>query len=257
MVIELKSLTTGYKRGKTVEISKGLNVGLQAGTFACLIGPNGAGKSTLLRTLCGFEHPLSGEVNLMGHSVADTSAEELARLVSVVLPDRGSMGMVTTTELIGLGRSPYSGFWGGLSDHDRKIVDKAMELTGTVHLKERIVDTLSDGERQRVFIAKALAQDTPLLLLDEASAFLDYPSKFRLFRLMREITRKENKAVLFSTHDLEMALRMADILWVLDGSHHIHTGTPEELAENGVLSMVFARDGLSFNPSSMTFEISC
>lgn len=254
MTLTLKSLATGYRRGKSVEISRNLNAELTGGTFACLIGPNGTGKSTLLRTLCGFISPLSGEVTIMGDSVTDCPPRELARLVSVVLTERSSMGLLTVRELVSLGRSPYSGFWEKLSAEDEEKISESIKLTGIEGLQHRAVDTLSDGERQRAFIAKALAQDTPLLLLDEASAFLDYPSKFKLFRLLREISHNNGKTILFSTHDMDMALRMADMLWVMDQGHNLHTGSAAELAQEGVLTEVFARDGLRFNPETMTFS---
>lgn len=241
-------LTTGYrvKRDKVV-VARDINASLRPGELTCLLGPNGAGKSTLLRTLCGFLTPLSGSVESLGRDLRDYSAAELARVIGVVLTDRLSVANMTAEELVGMGRAPYTGFMGRLSEKDRLAVTRAIDLVGIEDLRKRAVATLSDGERQKVMIAKALAQETPVMLLDEPTAFLDYPSKVEIMRLLHELSRQRKLAVLLSTHDLELALQIADRIWLIDKMHGLSEGIPEDLALNGSIAKYFERDGVEFD----------
>lgn len=254
--IELKGLTTGYRgrNGETV-IERNLSACLSRGEFTCLLGPNGAGKTTLLRTLSGFLPPLEGSIVINGREMQEWTETELSRQLSVVLTERPSVTSMTVEQLVGIGRSPYTGFWGRLTDHDRKVVEEAMRLTGITSMKDRNVDTLSDGERQKVMIAKSLAQETPVIFLDEPTAFLDFPSKVEMMRLLRKLAKEEGKTVFQSTHDLNMALRLADRLWLVDKELGMRTGTPGELAESGDLERYFLRDGIFFDHEAMTFRI--
>ena len=231
--IVIRNLSTGYKGKKHVKvIAKEVNATICSGELTCLLGTNGAGKSTLLKTLSAFLHPLGGEIWIQGKLLADYSDKELSTVIGVVLTEKCQLRNMTVNELIGMGRSPYTGFWGTLSRKDRQIVDDAIALVGIEGLKERMVHTLSDGERQKVMIAKALAQQTPIILMDEPSAFLDFPSRVELMLLLRNLAHNQGKAILLSTHDVGIALKTADMLWLMqDGG--MTTGTPSELEASG------------------------
>ena len=171
-MISLDNLTTGYG---TVAVSRSLNGTIPAGRLTCLLGPNGAGKSTLLRTIAAFQPPLEGSVRIGGRPVDTWSQTELSHTIGVVLTERIMVTETNVEELVRMGRSPYTGFFGRLTDADRSIADRAIALTGIGELRKRNVSGLSDGERQKALIAKVLAQETPVILLDEPTAFLDYP----------------------------------------------------------------------------------
>lgn len=254
--IRVRDLVTGYKnRSAITRVSELSDATLRGGELTCLLGPNGAGKSTLLRTLAAFQPAIGGRIDIGERSVAEYSRSELSRLIGVVLTERVSLDNMTVDELVGLGRSPYTGFWGRLSEHDSEIVDHAVRLVGIEQLRSRQVHTLSDGERQKVMIAKALAQETPIIFLDEPSAFLDYPSKVEIMQLLHRLAHEEGKTVFMSTHDLELALQIADMIWLIDKSHGVRIGTPEDLALSGELGLYFERDGVAFDMETGLFRI--
>ncbi|MCM1521863.1 MAG: ABC transporter ATP-binding protein [Muribaculaceae bacterium] len=254
--MQLKDLTTGYhtRHGRKV-IGEGMDVSLNSGELTCLLGPNGAGKSTLLRTLSGFSHPLEGEVLLMGKPLQAYSSSELSRLISVVLTEKVMVSEMTVSELVGMGRAPYTGFWGRLSGSDRRIVSDSLKAVGAEKMAGRSVHTLSDGERQKVMIAKALAQETPMILLDEPTAFLDYPSKVETMRLLHTLAHRDGKTILMSTHDLELALGTADTVWLMDRHYGITAGIPEDLALSGDLARYFERPGIEFDVDEGVFRV--
>ena len=257
MKIELKALTTGYrsKRGEHV-VSKQITATLQAGELTCLLGPNGAGKSTLLRTLAAFQPPLSGEMRLDGQLLQEYTAQQLAMRIGVVLTERPSIKGMRVREMVAMGRSPYTGFWGGLKAEDEKAVDEAIAQVGIRNLERRQVDTLSDGERQKVMIAKALAQQTPIIFLDEPTAFLDFPSKVEMLLLLRRLAREMQKTVFLSTHDIELALQTADRLWLMGrDTEELIIGTPRELAATGALPRFFSGPGIVFDAEALRFKI--
>lgn len=210
MIISLSQLSVGYSLSHPV-ISD-INLELRSGQLACLIGENGIGKSTLLKTLTGFLPKLKGSLLLGNRDIESFSQRELARQVSIVLTQKPDVQNLTIEEIIGLGRSPYTGFFGRLRAEDRKVVDDAIATMGIEKLRGRMIQTLSDGERQKVMIAKALAQETPIILLDEPTAFLDFPSKAETFQSLQRMAHERDKLILLSTHDLELAVRFADSL---------------------------------------------
>lgn len=210
MVISLSQLSVGYSSSHPV-ISD-INLELKSGQLACLIGENGIGKSTLLKTLTGFLPKLNGSLLLDNRDIESFSQRELARQVSIVLTQKPDVQNLTIEEIIGLGRSPYTGFFGRLRAEDRKVVDDAIATMGIEKLRGRMIQTLSDGERQKVMIAKALAQETPVILLDEPTAFLDFPSKAETFQSLQRMAHERDKLILLSTHDLELAVRFSDSL---------------------------------------------
>ena len=210
MVISLSQLSVGYTPSHPV-ISD-INLELRSGQLACLIGENGIGKSTLLKTLTGFLPKLKGSLLLGNRDIESFSQRELARQVSIVLTQKPDVQNLTIEEIIGLGRSPYTGFFCRLRAEDRKVVDDAIATMGIEKLRGRMIQTLSDGERQKVMIAKALAQETSIILLDEPTAFLDFPSKAETFQSLQRMAHERDKLILLSTHDLELAVRFADSL---------------------------------------------
>ena len=214
--ITTNRLTVGYRGHRVVE---DISLSLPCGRLVCLLGPNGAGKSTLLRTLCGFQPPIAGTVTISGSDITTMSAAEVARLVSVVLTDRPLTPSLTAAEMVGMGRAPYTGFWGRLSDEDRRLVSEAMQTVGIAPLATRRMGRLSDGERQKVMIAKALAQHTPVIVLDEPTAFLDYPSKVAVMKTLARLAHDEGKTILMSTHDLELAAQQGDELMKIENKH--------------------------------------
>lgn len=255
--IEIEELSIGYlskKNRKTV--AENINSTIFSGELTCLLGANGIGKSTLMRTITAFQPKLFGNIYIKGKEIEDYTEKELATLVSVVLTEKFDIKNMTAHELIGLGRSPYTGFWGSLSENDKKIVDKAISLVKIENLSSRMIHTLSDGERQKVMIAKALAQETPIILLDEPTAFLDFPSKVEMMQLLHQLSRKTNKTIFLSTHDLELALQIADKIWLMDKENGIKIGTPEDLSLDGNLSYFFARKGIIFDTDTGLFRVS-
>ena len=215
MQITLSHLSVGYKVGHTVVSD--INLTLQSGQLACLIGENGVGKSTLLKTLTGFLPKLEGSFLLDGKDISEFSQRALARQISIVLTQKPDVQNLTVEEIIGLGRSPYTGFFGKLHANDQQIVDESITAVGIEKLKNRMIQTLSDGERQKVMIAKALAQQTPVIFLDEPTAFLDFSSKVETFQLLQRMAHEMGKLVLLSTHDLELAVRFSDTLLQVNG----------------------------------------
>ena len=257
----LQNLSIGYTaKSRQHVVARGLSASIQSGELTCLLGRNGVGKSTLLRTLSAFQPALQGDIlyrtgqeeSLLLSSLSD---KQLSRLIGVVLTERPHVRNMTVDEMVAMGRSPYTGFWGVLTADDHTIIGDAIRLTGIEALRHRMMHTLSDGERQKVMIAKALAQQTPVIFLDEPTAFLDFPSKVEMMQLLHRLATDEQKTIFLSTHDVELALQLADRLWVMEPDS-LHVGTPKELAVNGVLSRFIERDGIRFDSQSLTIHVS-
>ena len=245
-LLKIEKLDVGYKnRQGSKAVVTAINATLYAGEVVALIGMNGAGKSTLLRTLSAFQPPLSGNVEFAMGDVERLSSGELAKCVSVVLTEN-NFATLTVDELVSLGRTPYTGFLGRLTTVDKNVVAAAMERMGVSHLAKRAVSTLSDGERQKCLIAKAIAQQTPLMLLDEPTAFLDLPNKYEICLLLRRLAHKEGKSILFSTHDLSIAIELCDTIAMIEGGE-FHYGTAEMLIESGEMGRIFERTQIEFD----------
>ena len=254
--IELRELSIGYRRKKDVKtVASGINATIRQGQLTCLLGANGVGKSTLLRTLSAFQPKLGGSIVIGGKDIDDYNAKELSRLISIVLTEKPDVRNMTVRELVALGRSPYTDFWGTSTADDLRTVDEALRLVGISPLTQRQVDTLSDGERQKVMIAKALAQQTPIIYLDEPTAFLDFPSKVDVLLLLKRISQSQQKTIFLSTHDVELALQVADCIWLMDGGEGLTVGTPKELSDDGTLSRFVERDGIVFDGQTLTIRI--
>lgn len=253
-IIETKDLVIGYKANsiKTI-VQSNLNLSLKKGELCCLIGPNGVGKSTLLKNLSAQLTCLSGDIELQGQSLKDYDTLELAKTLSLVLTESIQIPNLKVKELIAMGRFPYTNFWGKLNAKDQEKVDEAIAILSLNALADRSVIELSDGEKQKAMIAKALAQDTPLILLDEPTAFLDFPSKMAILAELRNIAHHKQVAIVLSTHDLELALKMADLIWLFPEKNVFKSGTPEDLVLSGEISKAFSNKILSFDLDTAHF----
>ncbi len=255
-VLHATDLTVGYRRGNRVTpILADFDQRLYAGEVVCLIGPNGAGKSTLLRTLAGMQFPLSGQVILAGEDVHLMPAQKRARSLAIVLSRRVEVGTLTAREVVALGRQPYTGWWGRLSSRDWDLVDEALSAVGASDLANRDVSTLSDGEWQKIMIARALAQEPHVMILDEPTAFLDVHHRAEIMALLRSLAHDRGRAVLLSTHDLDLALHTADRLWAITPDKTVYTGAPEDLVLDGVLERTFPSRHVIFDVTSGTFRV--
>ncbi|HUX54693.1 MAG TPA: ABC transporter ATP-binding protein [Williamwhitmania sp.] len=256
IVLTAKDLTVGYSRKGSEDsvVQSNLNLQLHAGELTSLMGQNGAGKSTLIRSLAGFTKPLGGEVFVQSRPIRSHSEKELSKQIAVVLTENLSQVGLTVSELVSTGRYPYTGFFGRLSAHDRRIVWESLVAVGMGHFAGKLLSELSDGERQKAMVAKALAQETPIIVLDEPTAFLDLPSRIEMMQLLHRLAAERHKAILLSTHDLEQALRFSDTIWLIDGDKQVECGSPEDLLLHGEIMKFFGRDGIVFDDLSGTFR---
>lgn len=255
-ILITRGLTAGYRSGRAATpVLSGLDLELRRGEMVSLLGSNGIGKSTLLRTLTGVQHPLEGDIEIDGRPIGGYSVKELARTLGIVYTDRTLAGALTVEELVGLGRHPYTGFFGRLDRDDRDIVERAMERVGITRKRNDHVGRLSDGERQKAMIAKALAQQPPIIIMDEPTAFLDAASRIETMALLHELATCENKAILLSTHDIAPAIDLSHRLWIVKADRTLLAGTPDELTTrpDGLPSLFAGRD-VSFDPSARDFK---
>ncbi len=255
-VLQIENLAIGYthRRDKKV-VAKNIAADLYGGELVCLLGPNGAGKSTLMRTISGSQPPLDGRVLLDGELIHSLPARQLAKKLSLVLTERVQAGMLTAYEVVALGRYPHTNWAGKLTDKDHEIIQESIQMSGAEELAGRVLAELSDGERQKVMVARALAQQPKLMILDEVTAFLDLPRRVEIMQLLRELAHSTGKAVLLSTHDMDLALRSADCLWLLPKGGALQIGAPEDLVLNGAFERAFATEGVAFDRQSGAFQM--
>ncbi len=249
-MLEAKQIAIGYEG---VALASGINAVAQGGEMICLLGQNGCGKSTLLRTLCGLQPPVAGSITIDKKEVQTLSAADKARVLALVLTERMSLENTCVHDVVAMGRYPYSSFLGGLTAQDETVINEALEQVGLLHKKDAFYNTLSDGEKQRVLIAKALAQETPLILLDEPTAHLDLPNRIRILLLLRELAHTQQKCVIISTHELDLALQLADTIWLMRKKNTVtdvplEIGTPQSLIDSGAFAAAFANEHFTFEP---------
>ena len=254
-MLQACDLGIGYapRRGPRLEVALHIDAHLLAGELVCLLGPNGAGKSTLMRTLAGLQKPLAGAVFLKGRDLHGLTERARAQRLGLVLTERVEVGHLSAYALVALGRYPHTGWAGQLSQADEAVVRWAMDAVGARHLATRNIGELSDGERQKVMIARALAQEPAVLLLDEPTAFLDLPRRVEILQLLRRLAGDRDRAVLLSTHDLDLALRCADRLWLLPPDGPLQIGAPEDLVLSGAFQRTFA--DVEFDPVLGSFHL--
>jgi iron complex transport system ATP-binding protein len=255
-IVETKNLCIGFPGRKKQEklIFGNINLQVSEGELVALLGANGAGKSTLLRSLVKLQSPLSGEIFLFGRETGSFSRGRLARKVGFVSTEIIQVNNLSVYDLVALGRYPHTGWTGRLTGIDGKKVDEAIEMVGLGNFRHRNINRLSDGERQRAMIARTLAQDTDLIILDEPTAFLDLPNRYEIVHLLHRLAKERKKTIIFSTHDLAIAIQEADRLWLMLNEVVVQ-GAPEDLILAGSFGRLFENSNLKFNPSMGEFRI--
>ncbi|SDX09787.1 ABC transporter ATP-binding protein [Aequorivita viscosa] len=254
-IIEVRNLAVGYsaKNGNST-VADEINFVLAEGELVSLVGANGIGKSTLLRTLTGMQKPISGSISINGKPLNSYSAFQLATLLSVVLTEPPATKNLSVRELISLGRQPYTNWIGSLSENDKKAIQFALEATETTALAERKCYELSDGQMQRVSIARALAQDTPIIVLDEPTTHLDLYHRAYVLKLLKNLASETNKTILFSTHEIDLAIQLADSMIVMS-KNQTFFNTPCKLIEAGKFDSLFPKETIAFDPTNGRFTI--
>ncbi|MBO5900902.1 MAG: ABC transporter ATP-binding protein [Alistipes sp.] len=232
----------------------GASTHFKCGEMVALLGRNGTGKSTLLRAIAKLGEVAKGDIIIDGKAIADIDIRTFARLVAFVNTERVDIDSLSAYDLVAIGRSPYTDWMGRLTKRDREIIERSMQITGVDKLADRMVETLSDGECQRVMIARALAQDTPVILLDEPTAFLDLPNRYELCTLLSRLAHDEGKLILFSTHELDIALTLADSIALVDTPRLVHMPTTEMIS-SGNLERLFNSEHISFDASTKAIKL--
>lgn len=247
-IVEGHNLSIGYRNGKKIQITlSNLHFSLRKGELTCLLGTNGVGKTTFLRTLAATQPYFEGELLLHGKPIQSYTDSQRAKLIGVVLTDKAQAGGLTVREIVALGRQPHTGFFGRLTANDYERISDAMQAVGISHKAQSYFAHLSDGERQKVMIAKALVQECPLILLDEPTAFLDVASRLEILKLLHELAHTQQKAILLTTHDIEQSLVLADRLWIVNTSGELITGTTEDLVLQHQMDQLFREKDIKFD----------
>lgn len=228
-VLKTKDLLIGYKDNV---ILPPINVSLNSGDLIALIGPNGAGKSTLFKTLTANIKPIGGSIKLYNRELSSYTSKEKSTMIGLVLTERPDDMFLKVYDVVASGRSPYTDFFGRITDEDNNIIKESLEIVNIIHLKDRYFNALSDGEKQKVMIAKTIAQKTPIIFMDEPTAFIDYPSKIELFSIMRKLSKERNTTIIFSSHDLELLLRYTDDIWMISKGKELLSLKKEELLKS-------------------------
>lgn len=254
--LDLINLSTGYSRGRIQrEVSRQINLSIPVGQVVMLMGPNGSGKSTLMHTIAGLLPPRAGEVQISGHPIAGLKMKQIAKLLSLVLTEKISPGNMNVWDIISIGRYPYVNYRGTLGQEDRSCIRSAVAQCRLEGMEHRLYTELSDGEKQRVMIARALTQQTPVILLDEPTAHLDLPSRLEVIMMLRRMARELDKTILISTHELDLALGWADTIWLMGRDGAIISGAPEDLVLQGDIERVFGNPSLSYDLSRGEFSV--
>ncbi len=255
-ILSTYNLNIGYTKGKNKTlVQSDLNLELFPGEMVCLIGPNGSGKSTLMRTLSGIQKALGGKTVIDGKDISKFSRKELALKIALVLTDKIEVENATVRDVVALGQHPYTHWLGGMTEKGKEKINEAIRLAHLEHKKFSFINELSDGEKQRVMIAKALAQDTPLVFLDEPTAHLDLPSRVDIMLLLHKLAHTTGKAILISTHELDLALQAGDRIWLMSENGGITSGVPEDLVLNGTFNQVFQNEAYYFNTTNGNFSM--
>ena len=250
-MIQLEALTLGY--GQQILLDH-VSANLDGGGLIALLGRNGSGKSTLLRATAGLGTIKSGRILLAGKDLAELRPEELARTVSFVTTEKVRIPNLKCRDVVALGRAPYTNWVGRLQPQDREIVAKSLALLDMSAYAERTMDQMSDGECQRIMIARALAQDTPIILLDEPTSFLDLPNRYELGILLQKLAHKQNKCILFSTHELDIALTLCDSIALIDHPH-LHYLPTRQMINSGHIEHLFHNETITFDPKELRIRI--
>lgn len=253
-MLKLDKLSVGYGLPRGTVLSD-LDIAVAPSSFVCVLGRNGAGKSTLMRTLSGLQDALGGRASLEDEDIASMRPQTRARRIAVVLTERAGSPGLTVDDVVSLGRQPFTGWQGRLTTDDRDRVIAALDVAGAAPFAGRLFDDLSDGERQRVMIARAIAQSPRLMILDEITAFLDLPGRVEIMTLLRRHARTSGAVVLLSSHDLDLSLQLADSVWLLDGDGSLIVGSPETLIADGHVGQAFDTEAVRFSAQRGRFEL--
>ncbi|GER59176.1 ABC transporter ATP-binding protein [Patiriisocius marinus] len=255
-IISAKNLSIGYSNGKkpAIIVAKDIDLSITKGQLIAIVGSNGIGKSTLLRTLAGIQSPLNGTIDFLDKPSKSYSPLELASLLSIVLTEAAVSKNLTVLELVSLGRQPYTNWMGSLSNNDNAIILEALEATQLSEIQHKKCFELSDGQLQRVYIARALAQDTPIILLDEPTTHLDLFHKASILKLLKTIAHKKQKTILFSTHEIDLAIQLTDTMIIMTPETTVHN-TPCRLIEQNVFNTLFPEDFIVFDKMTGRFTI--
>ncbi len=255
IILATENLTIGYPHKKAnFEVQKNLNLNLKSGTLTCILGNNGIGKSTLLRTIAGMQKALSGDVFIHKKNSKNYSPVSLSKHISLVLTEALPPSNLSVYELVALGRQPYTNWLGKLTDLDKEIIAKALKQTQVTTLAPKKIHELSDGQKQRVMIARALAQNTDIIILDEPTVHLDIHHKIAILKLLNNISKTLNKSILIATHEVNFALQLADELWLMYPDKCI-IGPPKSLIKNNTLQELFKSNLIKFDENSRHFNI--
>jgi len=256
-VLEAASIRIGYRFSKKdyQVVADDLSFTIKAGELTCLVGPNGVGKSTLLRSICGLQALLAGEIWIYDKKLSEISQIDLAKQVAVVLTSSINVGALRAFDVVALGRHPYTNWSGRMSHNDDSAVMDALLKVDAVKLSDRQFNTLSDGERQKILIARALAQEPHILLLDEPTAYLDLSRRVMLMQMLRSLAHDWGKSILISTHDLDLAMQSSDVIWIMGEDGSMSSGAPEDLVLSGQFEKIFAQQGVKFDNKSGSFLV--
>ncbi|MBQ8367356.1 MAG: ABC transporter ATP-binding protein [Alistipes sp.] len=250
-MIELRNITLAFDSRILIDNGSAL---FERGSLIALLGRNGTGKSTLLRAIASLGRTTAGSITIDGMEVGDIPAATLARKVAFVNTERVDVEALSVHDLVAIGRAPYTDWMGRIGAEDEAVIERAMTVAGIASMRDRRVDTLSDGECQRVMIARALVQDTPAILLDEPTSFLDLPNRYELCTLLRRLAHEEHKCVIFSTHELDIALSLADSIALVDTPHLKHLAT-EKMIGSGNIERLFDSDYVSFDAATGSIRL--
>ena len=255
-ILHTQELSIGYRNEKEDKVlGEHFNLNLSQGTFVALLGPNGSGKSTLIRSISGLLSPLEGKVFVKGLELSKLTQNQRAKMISVVLTDAIITPGLSVYDVVAYGRFPYTNWLGKLNNDDDQIINESLQLVDMQKFKNRRLSTLSDGERQRVMIAKALAQQSDIMILDEPTAHLDLINRVEIMKLLRQLAHDQNRAILISTHELDLAMQSADQLWLMPSNKKIRIGAPEDLVLNNAMQEVFEQSSVDFDHLTGMFKI--
>lgn len=249
-LINITNLSIGYEK---FAVLNGITASINSGELICLIGRNGEGKSTLIKTLCKLIPPISGSILIQDKNLEKIDDKEFSNLISVVLTSKITITNISVEEFIAFGRYPYTNWLAKLNKEDNKLVNRAIEMCGIEQLTKRDFSLLSDGEKQKVNIARAIAQNTPVIILDEPTAHLDLVNNIEIFKLLKELAHTHGKTIIFSTHYIELALQLADKICLLSNGF-FYSDTPKNSIKSGNIDQLFDKKSVKYNSTTNSFE---